>query len=360
MYLWPKMLLLYSKAFWTSSWDASSTKASPLGRPSRWLIAKWIPFSPSTTQQSLRKSRMSLLVEFHGKPRSLMIFRSSFMSLIILQMIERSRWSNKENAAKAEFVKVTSQCFVLGFVYAPLSTDALDEQSPDAPRFFTFKLILAIRVRSESFLVLLHKCSWEHWFSDSNILLTRALNQKNKFSRTNNNKTYFSYFLFKIESSLIAFMFILTVNCFFTDLVHFNYFYLRNTVLKSTFCKFVAAILVSVVNLLYSSLTLSCIPFGLWWKRVKWQKSENHQQNNWKTMETPAENEDDVFCERVINELDKVLKNPQAAVWVSIIWKISLQREICDKLILINLTFMSDLSTYSAFQADIRSDPSSI
>lgn len=31
-------------------------------------------------------------------------------------------------------------------------------------------------------------------------------------------------------------------------------------------------------------------------------------------METCGESEDDVFCERVIAELDKVLKNPQAAV----------------------------------------------
>lgn len=31
-------------------------------------------------------------------------------------------------------------------------------------------------------------------------------------------------------------------------------------------------------------------------------------------METFAEDEDEVFCERVINELDKVLKNPQGAV----------------------------------------------
>jgi hypothetical protein len=31
-------------------------------------------------------------------------------------------------------------------------------------------------------------------------------------------------------------------------------------------------------------------------------------------METFSENEDDVFCERVISDLDNVLKNPQNSV----------------------------------------------
>lgn len=31
-------------------------------------------------------------------------------------------------------------------------------------------------------------------------------------------------------------------------------------------------------------------------------------------MESLNESEDEVFCERVINELDKVLKNPQTSV----------------------------------------------
>lgn len=108
------LFLLYSNAFSTSSGEQSSTKASPLGRPSemrigvsanvfrefnqkhicppRWLIAKWTLFSPSGVLHSSRNIRMSFAVASKGSPRSLMMngLRSEFMLTPKMEIIDLS------------------------------------------------------------------------------------------------------------------------------------------------------------------------------------------------------------------------------------------------------------------------------